>query len=69
MLIVDRIVEGTVVCEADGGKMVELPLSSFQGKVHEGDVLREENGVYSADPEETKKRREKIIALQRKLFE
>ena len=53
--IVDRIEETTAVCQREDRSVFTLPLSCLPQGVKEGDVLREENGVFKTDPDETKK--------------
>jgi methyl coenzyme M reductase gamma subunit len=63
LIVVDRIVNGIAVCEADG-KTVDIPLSQIRGKIREGDVLRvsEDGAMYSADAEKTAQRSAVISA-------
>ena len=68
MMIVDRIEGQTVVIE-DGGRHFNADISLFDGAVHEGDVLTEQGGRYSADKDATQRRREDIIKLQNSLWE
>ena len=44
--IVDRIEETTAVCQREDRSVFTLPLSCLPQGVKEGDVLREENGVF-----------------------
>lgn len=47
--IVDRIEETTAVCQREDRSVFTLPLSCLPQGVKEGDVLREENGVFKTD--------------------
>lgn len=69
MLIVDRLENGFAICETEEQKMISLPLDRCSGRVREGDVLIESDGLYRADPEQTEKLREEARRLSRKLFE
>ena len=44
--IVDRIEETTAVCQREDRSVFTLPLSCLPQGVKEGDVIREENGVF-----------------------
>ena len=57
-LIVDRIAQGTAVCELGNGSFVHIPLEQLPPEVQEGDCLVEMDGVYTIDGEETARRRE-----------
>ena len=52
--IVDRIEETTAVCQREDRSVFTLPLSCLPQGVKEGDVLREENGVFKTDPDGNK---------------
>ena len=60
MYIVDRIEDDFIVCEADGGKILNIPKSAVTDSVREGDVLVCKKGVYKRDDSETAKRAQKI---------
>lgn len=66
--IVDRIEGETAVCEAENRTHFEIPLAKLP-PVTEGDVLVENNGEIHVDAEETQKRRERIAALSKSLFQ
>ena len=66
--IVDRIEETTAVCQREGRSVFTLPLSCLPQGVKEGDVLREENGVFKTDPDETSERRKRIRQKMKNLF-
>ena len=67
-LSVDRIENDTAVCERDDMSVVELALSSLPQGTKEGSVLKVENGIYSLDESEEKRRRKRIFELQNMLF-
>jgi len=69
VLIVDRIEGDLLICENDGGERFVLSPGQYIPPVSEGDVLILINGVYCVDPDETRRRREEIIALSNDLFE
>ena len=48
--------------------VVELALSSLPQGTKEGSVLKVENGIYSLDESEEKRRRKRILELQNMLF-
>lgn len=67
-LSIDRI-EGTIaVCEDDNRKKREICLTEIDGSPKEGDVILYENGKYRISEKETKRRREQILLLQKRLF-
>lgn len=67
-MIVDRIEENIVVIE-DNDSYFRADISLFDGNIREGDVIREKNGRYYADKNETEKRRKEIIRLQDSLWD
>ena len=67
-LSVDRIENDTAVCERDDMSVVELALSALPQGTKEGSVLKVENGIYSLDENEEKRRRKRIFELQNMLF-
>lgn len=67
-LSVDRIENGIAVCEDENRKQQEIALENIEGTPREGDMLFEDNGKYHISEEETAKRREKILRLQKSLF-
>ena len=58
-LIVDRIENGLAVCEVDGA-LIDIPLAKISGTVREGDILYENNSLYTVAKEETEQRRAAI---------
>ncbi len=68
--IVDRTEGDTVILETPQGKFVGIPRCLFHTQAREGDVCKkEEDGSFSVLPEETEKRRKKLEALTKKIFE
>lgn len=66
---VDSISEGIAKCEKEDMTTFELPLSSLPEGVREGSVLfLDMNGNYVFDAEEEKRRKQRILDLQSKLF-
>lgn len=66
---VDSISEGIAKCEKEDMTTFELPLSSLPEGVKEGSVLfLDMNGNYEIDAEEEKRRKQRILDLQSKLF-
>ena len=65
---VDRIENGKAVCEREDMSVVELALPSLPQGTKEGSVLKVENGIYSLDESEEKRRRKRILELQNMLF-
>ena len=67
-LSVDRIENGIAVCEDENRKKREITLENIEGTPGEGDMIFLENGKYHISAEETAKRRERILRLQKNLF-
>ena len=65
---VDRIVDDVVVLEDESQRMAEVSLSLFSQPPVAGDVVRLENGRYSIDKDETRKRRDEIFDLEQRLL-
>ncbi|MGA2975932.1 MAG: DUF3006 domain-containing protein [Spirochaetia bacterium] len=55
MIIVDRIEGKFAVCGTENG-MIDIPIKFIKGKVRDGDVVVEKDGIYSVDEEATKRR-------------
>lgn len=68
-LSIDRIEEGIAVCEAEDRSLYRIPLTEIAGSPREGDVICLHDGVWQVSPEETARRREAVLRLQRQLFE
>lgn len=67
--IVDRLEDGLAVCETEDKKQAVFPLKDLPESLKEGDVLKELDGIFSRDEEETKRRREKMKERLMGLFE
>lgn len=66
---IDRIVGGIAVCEREDLSTFEVPVAKLPSEAKEGSVLLiDENGNYVIDNEEEKRRRQRILDLQSKLF-
>ncbi len=63
---VDRIEGDVVVLEDENGDVVTISVDILPA-CKAGDVLKETDGVYTVEREETKKRREVVYALEQKL--
>ncbi|WP_314724952.1 DUF3006 domain-containing protein [Enterocloster bolteae] len=67
--IIDRLEEGLAICETELRKRISVPVSHLPKEVKEGDVLREEEGRFFLDSEETNKRRREMKKKLMDLFE
>ena len=67
--IIDRLEEGLAICETELRKRIYVPVSHLPKGIKEGDVLREEEGRFSLDSEETDKRRREMKKKLMDLFE
>lgn len=65
--IVDRMEGNLAVCEMDGRKMQNIPLSAFCTPPKTGDVFSYENGIATILPSETEKRKETVQSLFERL--
>lgn len=68
MIIIDRFEGEFAVCE-DDDKQVLIEKSQLEADAKEGDVIEKVSCGYVVNVIETQKRREKIIALQKSLWE
>lgn len=67
--IIDRIEKNIVVCEnQDTGKMEEYNIEQFPQDIKEGDCIELIENKFVIDVDETKKRKEKIDELMKKLM-
>ena len=66
--IIDRLEEGLAICETELRKRISVPVSHLPKGIKEGDVLREEEGRFSLDSEETDKRRREMKKKLMDLF-
>lgn len=67
--IVDRLEEGLAVCETELKKLITIPVDHLPAGLKEGDVLKEEEGTFFLDHEETGKRRRELKKKLMDLFE
>ena len=67
--IIDRLEEGLAICETELRKRISVPVSHLPKGIKVGDVLREEEGRFSLDSEETDKRRREMKKKLMDLFE
>lgn len=67
MTIIDRFENNKAVLETDGG-MIEIERSQLPENAREGDVIIENNGVWSVDIPETEKRRSDMRELMKRLM-
>lgn len=68
-LILDRFEENSAVCEVPDGTTVVLLRSQLPKNATSGCVLvQDDSGSFQIDLVQTQKRRERITALQKKLF-
>ena len=67
--IIDRLEEGLAICETEARERITVPVSHLPENVKEGDVLREEEGRFFLDSEETDKRRREMKKKLMDLFE
>ena len=67
--IIDRLEEGLAVCENEQKKIITIPRTMLPNEVKEGDILKEEKGSFTLDPESRKKRRKAIRKKLEDLFE
>lgn len=68
-LILDRFEGDLAVCELQDGSTVTLSRSLLPTDAAPGCVLIEHNGSYQVDHELTKQRKQRLLALQNKLFQ
>lgn len=67
--IIDRLEERLAVCENEQKEMITVSRDLLPPGIKEGDVLRELDGVFSRDREETGKRRQEMKKKLSDLFE
>lgn len=66
--IIDRFEGETAVCETVDEETVAIDKASLPENAREGMVIRQENGGYIADEQETKSRQERIQALLKRVM-
>lgn len=65
---IDRFEDKYAVCEDDLGVMSDIPVCELPANVREGDVLlKNSNGVYELDENETQRRRVQVLKLMGRL--
>jgi hypothetical protein len=68
-VIIDRIENKIVICEDENGQRVELQIDMFVQPIQDGDiVIKNQEGLYEVDKEETEKRKKSIINRFNSLF-
>ncbi len=67
--IIDRLEEYLAVCQDEEQKQVQIPRNQLPKSLKEGDVLSENEGIFSVDLEETQARRERIRKKMMDLFQ
>ncbi|MDE6427303.1 MAG: DUF3006 domain-containing protein [Ruminococcus sp.] len=67
MTIIDRLENNKAVLETDGG-MIEIERLQLPENAREGDVITENNGVWSVDIPATEKRRSDMRELMKRLM-
>lgn len=67
MTIIDRFENNKAVLETDGG-MIEIERSQLPENAREGDIVTENNGVWSVDIPATEKRRAEMRELMKRLM-
>lgn len=68
MLIVDRIEQAFAACEDERREIHFLPLEQLPDGLKAGDCLREQDGVYVLDEEETTRRKAANVQLFHRLI-
>ena len=68
MECLDRIEENIAVCENEDMTFSEINVSLLPKGVKDGDCIIEENGVYTIDVSETKKRKAEVDKLLDDIF-
>lgn len=68
-MIIDRIEDKIVICEDENGQVIELPVDMFLQPIQDGDVVIKNNeGLYEVNKEETEKRKNNIENRFNNLF-
>lgn len=68
-LIIDRLEDGLAICETEFKKIISIPREHLPEGFKEGDVLREEEGIFTIDHKETERRRAYMKQKLNDLFE
>ncbi len=67
MNVIDRFENDIAVIETDSG-MIEVDRFNITGNVNEGDVVTENNGVWTVDISATEKRRAEMREMMKRLM-
>ena len=68
-MVIDRIENGIVICEDENGEIIGLELDMFVQPICDGDkVIKNKDGLYEVEQEETKKRKKNIEDRFNNLF-
>lgn len=67
MLVIDRFEGDFVVVEEDDSRHFNLERRLLPENAREGDCIIEKNGAYEIDTEATRKRREEILSIMKKM--
>ena len=68
-MIIDRIENSIVICEDENGQTIELSIDMFIQPIQDGDVvIKNREGFYERDKEETEKRKKNIEDRFNSLF-
>lgn len=67
--IIDRFEGSFVIVEMENGKMINIERNKIPKKAKEGNVIVIENGNIYIDYDKTRKRKQKIDKLMKKLFD
>lgn len=68
-MIIDRIENKIVICEDENGQTVEFQIDMFIQPIQDGDIVIKNNqGLYEVDKEETEKRKKNIENRFNSLF-
>lgn len=66
--IIDRFEEGLAICEDEEKNMIPIDRSRLPEGVKEGDILTEQDGLLSPDPQAAASRRQAMEERLNKLF-
>jgi len=68
-MIIDRIENQIVICEDENGQTIELPIDNFIQPIQDGDVvIKNQEGLFETNNEETEKRKKNIENRFNSLF-
>lgn len=66
--IIDRFEESYAVCETEQGEYINIKRNELPKDAREGDIIIQEESVYTVDLIETEKRKERIKKLADELW-